>query len=291
MKRILITGGSGFIGRNLCEQLGSDYCVYSPTRKELDLLSQQAVATYIKSNQIDIVVHSAVHVPLFHGAENEYYNDMRMFFNLEALSGQVEKILYFGSGAEYDKRFSLRRVEEEQIGFHIPETEYGLAKYTMNTLARGSQNIYNLRLFGVFGKYELWEIKFLSNLCCKVVFGLPLTVRRDCFFDFLWVDDLSGIVAWFLENTPLHHDYNVCMGNEYSLLQLAEMVRKISGKDLTIELLNKEPNLDYTASNNRLLSEVPALQITSMEKALHKLYQYYESHQSLVDEEALRRSR
>lgn len=48
---ILITGGNGFIARNLFEQLNSEYTVLSLNSKELDLLDSFKVFDYIKSNQ------------------------------------------------------------------------------------------------------------------------------------------------------------------------------------------------------------------------------------------------
>lgn len=291
MKRILITGGSGFIGRNLKELLFGRYTIFAPSHRELDLLDFQQMERYIAEHQIDAAIHSAIHVPMFNGAEQEFHHDMWMFLNLEKVSRRLEKILYFGSGAEFDKRFDIRMITEDEFGRSIPVTEYGLAKYTMNKLARGSENIYNLRLFGIFGKYELWDIKFLSNLCCKAVFGLPLTVRKECWFDFLYIEDLTDIIVWFLENTPRFHDYNVCHGREYRLTELAELVRKVSGKDLPIELLSEERNLDYSADTGRLNREITDLRITPMEQALAQLYRYYEEHQGLIDQNILRHSR
>ncbi|MCI9487235.1 MAG: NAD(P)-dependent oxidoreductase [Lachnospiraceae bacterium] len=290
MKRILLTGGSGFIGRNLTEALNGEYEIYAPSHKELELLDETAVCDYIRQNRIDDVIHAAVHVPMVNGGEHELANDLRMFLNLTKNSGIVEKTLYFGSGAEYDKRFHIRMAKEEEIGDHIPETDYGLAKYTMNEIARNSDNIYNLRLFGIFGKYELFYIKFLSNLCCKAIYDLPLTVRRDCYFDFLYIEDLAGIVRWFLENTPRHHDYNVCSGKEYLLTELAGKVLRRSGKKLPVKLLSEERNLDYSASNERLRAEIPDLRITEIDPAIGELYGYYEGIRDSVDREILAQS-
>lgn len=291
MKRVLITGASGFVGRNLKESLSDQYTIFAPSHRELELLDFQQVERYITEHQIDVVIHAAVHVPMFHGAENEFHHDMQMFLNLEKLSGRLEKLLYFGSGAEFDKQFDIRMITEADFGRSIPVSEYGMAKYIMNKLARRSENIYNLRLFGIFGKYELWSIKFLSNLCCKAVFDLPLTVRKECWFDFLFIEDLPEIVSWFIENIPQFHDYNVCHGREYRLTELAELVRKVSGKDLPIVLLNEERNLDYSADHSRLRMEVPELRVTPMEQALWTLYSYYEEHRELIDQNILRESR
>jgi len=291
MKRVLITGASGFVGRNLKESLSGRYLIFAPSHRELELLDCGQVERYILEHKIDVVIHGAVHVPMFHGAEKEFFNDMQMFLNLERVSSRLEKLIYFGSGAEFDKRSDIRMVSEDAFGRTIPASEYGLAKYTMNKLARCSDNIYNLRLFGIFGKYELWQIKFLSNLCCKTVFDLPLTVRKECWFDFLSVEDLPGIVTWFIENEPRYHDYNVCHGQEHRLTELAEMVRGISGKDLPIVLLSEGRNLDYSADNSRLRMEIPELRITPMERALRELYHYYDTHRDLIDQNILRESR
>ena len=290
MKRVLVTGASrrGFIGRNLKEALAGQYELFTPTHAELELLDTEQVARYIDKNRIEAIVHGAVHVPEFNGLDNEYFNDMLMFWNLHRLSGSVEKILYFGSGAEYDKRDHIRMARETEIPSVLPVSQYGLAKYTMNHIAQTSGNIYNLRLFGIFGKYELWQIKFISNLCCKAVFNLPLSIRSDCMFDFLYVEDLPAIVTWFLENTPASHDYNVCHGIPYALTKLAEMVREISGKQLAIHLKSRRRNLDYTGDNSRLRSEIQGLNITPMDKAIEELYRYYQEHQDLVDPEKLK---
>ena len=189
-------------------------CLRRPT-PSWNCWTRTQVARYVDQNRIEAIVHGAVHVPEFNGLENEYYNDMLMFWNLERLSGYVEKIFYFGSGAEFDKRDHIRMAKETDIPSVLPVSQYGLAKYTMNRIAQASDNIYNLRLFGIFGKYELWQIKFISNLCCKAVLNLPLSIRSECMFDFLYIEDLPAIVSWFLENKPAYHDYNVCHGIPY----------------------------------------------------------------------------
>lgn len=290
MKRILITGASrrGFIGRNLKEALASRYELFTPSHAELELLDMDQITRYVEKHRIEAIVHGAVHVPEFNGLDNEYYNDMLMFWNLQHLSGRVEKILYFGSGAEYDKRDHIRMAKETDIPSVLPVSQYGLAKYTMNHIAQSSKNIYNLRLFGIFGKYELWQIKFISNLCCKAVFNLPLSVRADCMFDFLYIEDLPAIVTWFLESKPAHHDYNVCHGVPYALTKLAEMVREISGKPLGIHLKSDRRNLDYTGDNSRLRSEIKGLRITPMAEAIEALYRYYQKHSDLIDPEKLK---
>ena len=291
MKKILITGGSGFVGKNLLEQLNNQYVLFAPSHRELDLLDELSVCEFIKQNRIDVVIHGAIHVPMFNGIENEMFNDLKMFLNLVKASRPLEKMIYFGSGAEYDKRYHIRNVKEEDIGRSIPDTEYALAKYTMTQVARGSSNIFNIRLFGIFGKYELWYYKYLSNLCCKAICGFPLTIRKDCQFNFIHIDDLHAVIQWMIESNPQFHDYNFCHDQSYRLSELAEMVKSISRKNVEIQLLSNENNLDYTACNKRLHEEVLDWEITSMEHAIMKLYDYYDEHKEIIDVDLLRESK
>ena len=312
MKNVLITGATGFIGKNLMEGLATRYNLFGPSHNELDVLDYDKLTEYVKRHKIDFIIHAAIHVPMFNGNEKEFFNDMQMFLNIEKISSLVEKVIYFGSGAEFDKRFHIRNVTEDDFGNSIPTSEYGLAKYTMNKIARKSKNIYNIRLFGIFGKYELWQIKFISNICCKAIYDLPLTIRKDCYFNFVYIEDLASVIVWLLEdyspkkqceesvhnrhdenNEHCHnyHDFNFCHDKNYKLTELAKMVRDISGKDLEIKLLSDDLNLDYTANNYRLHEEMPDLKITSIEQAIKELYLYYSENSSVIDFEILRKTK
>lgn len=283
MKKVLLTGAGAksFIGRRLKEQMGEEYHLFTPSHAQLELMDEQAVLRYIDVNRIEAIIHAAVHVPMFNG-KDEYLNDMKMFMNIEKASHMVDRVVYFGSGAEYDKRFDIVQAKEEEIGRTIPTSEYGLAKYTMNLIARQSKNMYNLRCFSVFGEYELWQYRFLSNICCKALFNLPLTIRQDCAFDFVYIDDFPQAVGFCLEGTPKFKDYNLCSGQRTMLTQAVEMIQEISGTTGEIVLLSEGLNLEYTGNNTRLVTEAKA-KFKPLYTALEKLYKYYYENKGLVD--------
>src|SRR5664279_1529240 len=83
MKNILITGGSGFIGRNLREGLSAKFNIYAPRHSELDICNANMLERYVLDNGIEAVIHTAVHVPMINGSEHEYENDMLMFEHIE----------------------------------------------------------------------------------------------------------------------------------------------------------------------------------------------------------------
>ena len=110
------------------------------------------------------------------------YN-MRMYLNFAKNHSYYGKMYYMGSGAEYDKRWNIVQATEEEAGKSIPIDDYGLMKYTVGQMIEKSANIYNFRLFGIFGYREDYGSKFISNICCKAIMGMPLSVRQNVYFD------------------------------------------------------------------------------------------------------------
>jgi GDP-L-fucose synthase len=287
MKKILLTGAGphGFVGRNIKESLSEKYEFFAPSSSELDMRDYDALARYLDQNRIESVIHSVS------SRENTLDSDLRMYFNVERFSDQLDRIIYFGSGAEYDKQFDIINASEEDIGKRIPTDGYGFAKYIMTKHARLSNNIYCLRLFGIFGKYEDWTYKFISNLCCKAVFDLPLTMRRECKFDYIYIDDLPPVVDWLIDGDspePEYHDYNLTSGSAVLLSELAKMVLAASGKNLDVIVLNTEGNNnEYTSSNERLKKQLPCFEVTPIQNAIMSLYRYYYDNRDAINYDEL----
>ena len=59
MKTVLLTGKTGFVGRNVLPILQQHFHVLAPDRSELDLRSAESVEAYLDSHKIDVVFHSA----------------------------------------------------------------------------------------------------------------------------------------------------------------------------------------------------------------------------------------
>ena len=120
--KILLTGARGFIGRNLKEQLGKKFNLYTPSKKILDLTDQEAVRKYLGKYSFDTVIHCA-------NANDFIYNisdfdllsqNLQMFYNLETCQNLYGKMYYFGSGAEYDMEHYVPLMKETYFGTYIP---------------------------------------------------------------------------------------------------------------------------------------------------------------------------
>ena len=190
MKKIFITGANGFIGKNLCEGLREYYDIFSLSRNELNLLDESEVEEYFKKNYFDAIIHCATQNASRNAKESldlVLERNLRMFFNLERCSNYYGKMYYLGSGAEYDMENYIPFMKEEYFGRHIPKDGYGFSKYIMSKISSNRNNIYDLRLFGVYGKYEDWEIRFISNAICKAMYNLPITIKQNVYFDYLYI--------------------------------------------------------------------------------------------------------
>lgn len=280
--KILITGASGFVGRNVKEYLQKNeaYDIYAPPSRELNCIDEECVTDYLKKYKFDCILHFAVYVPKSDDEKNrnrELDYNLRIFFNFAKNSNYYGKMFYAGSGAEYDKRYDIAKVAEQDIGKTIPTDQYGLMKYIIGQQIESSRNIYNLRLFGIFGKYENYSSKFISNVCCKAIKGIPLSMRQNVYFDYLWVEDFCRIVEIFLENEPYHHTYNIVSGTKINLMEICEIVRQVSGIQFPVFICKDGLGNEYTASNARFLKEFSEFQYTDVEDAIKSLYEWYQN--------------
>ena len=280
MKKILITGSRGFIGRNLKEKLKGNYQICAPTRQELDLSDTEKTRQYLKEESFDVVIHCANtnNTRFDVGAVTDYEilnKNLRMYWNLVQCADFYGKMYYFGSGAEYDVQHYISNMSEDYFGVHIPQDPYGFSKYVMNQNTRKSENIFNLRLFGVYGKYEEWNRRFISNNMCRVLRGLNISINQDMQFDYLYIDDLCRLICWFIEHTPKCHDYNVCTGTPARLSEIANLLREQCGSPFPVRVKCDGEKLPYTADNSRLLEELGPWDFTDISLGITKLWKYY----------------
>jgi UDP-glucose 4-epimerase len=288
--KILITGASGFVGRNLFDSLHQCYQVLAPSRSELNLLDENSVGDYLRHHQFDAVIHAAtVRANRRIGAPpNLMQQNCRMYFNLARNAGEFGKLLFLSSGAVYDRRTPVVRAPETNFDRSVPTDPYGFSKYICGQHASLSSNIFDLRLFGVFGPYEDWEIRFISNACCRAIWDLPVLVKQNVRFDYLDVADLALVMQWFVENQPLYGAYNVCTGRAIDLTALAREVVRVSGKDLPVVV--REPGLgdEYSGDNQRLLEEMHGFQFRSIGVSIRSIYNWYHGRKREIDPARLR---
>ena len=284
-KSILVTGGSGFIGKNILESLGSKYSLSAPGSHDLDLTNPESVERFFKQNQFDVVVHAASSIIFSSktgdgGAEAS----LKMFQNVARCSRHFGKMIQVGSGAEYGKSRPIVRISENEFGKIVPTDEYGLYKYRCSKQIEESEGITCLRLFGCFGKYEDYGSRFISNAICRSLFGLPITIaNKNVVFSYLYANDFARVVGHFIENEARHKFYNVVPDETADILSIARKVNEISGSKLPIVVKNPGMGNEYSGGNSRLRAEMPSFKFTPMEQSLRELYGWYGQNKETID--------
>ena len=279
---ILLTGGSGFIGSNLNKGLKNKFSIYSPSHHQLDVTNYKEVKKYIKKTNIKVIIHSAVN-----GSDQDLETTLRMFLSLIRNIDRVDKIIHFGSGAEYDKKRDLIKIKEDQWGNRIPKDPYGLAKYICSEISKNYRKIITLRLFGVFGKGEDYRYKFISNSIAKVLMNLPIVIKQDVVFDYLSIDDLIPIVDRFLTYAPPYSVYNITPTQSITLSKICNHIKTVSQKKFSVKILHKGLNWQYTGNNSRLLQFIPDFRFISYEQGIFELYKFYKKNITMIDKKSL----
>ena len=275
-KKILVLGSNGFIGRNIVEYLSPDvYDIYSPKRQELNLLDTQAVESYMKKTTPHVVVLSAVNI-------KSLDENLIMYFNLERCSDHFGKLISIGSAAEYDMKNYQPMMKEDYFRKHIPSDTYGLSKFVIsNDIESKPRNLVNMRVLGIYGKYEDYTRRFLSNNICRALAGMGISINRDMFFDFIYVNDFLKILELFINNETAQRNYNVCTGSPIRLSEIAQVIAKTHDKDESVLIKQEGLNPDYSADNSRLISEFGPVEFTKLETAVQELYDWYKNHPNI----------
>ena len=130
MKKILITGASGFVGGRIVEALKERFELLTPGHQELDVTSEADVETYIENVQPDVILHLAAISDTGyceeHPEESYLVNVVSVENLAKAAAKYNAKLVFFSSDQVYNGNLETGLLSEEIIV--SPENHYGRHK-------------------------------------------------------------------------------------------------------------------------------------------------------------------
>jgi GDP-L-fucose synthase len=235
--RILITGGNGYVAKSITSNLWDTYHVISPGREELDLLDSKSVDTFFEGKYFDAVIHTATVGGSRLKEEDEtvsFYN-LIMFYNLIRKKEQFNKLISFGSGAEYKTDY----------------TPYGFSKKIINKLIHKHDGFYNLRIYAVFDEKEK-DTRFIKSNIQRYIDNKPMVIHQDKLMDFIYMPDLISIVEYYLAGRDLPKEIDCIYDDTISLSNIAKQINNLSINKVPINIEDPLPGQNYIGTYNEL---------------------------------------
>ena len=266
-KRVLLTGGAGFLGREVAPRLqarGTE-TVFVPRRKEFDLTREADLERVYDEARPDVVVHLAAVVGGI-GANRSnpgkfLYENLIMGVQLMEYARRkgVEKFVSIGTICSYPKFTPVPFREEELWNGYPEETNapYGLAKKMLLVQGQAYREQYGLNavhllpvnLYGPRDNFDPESSHVIPALILKCVEAME---RGDeeivCWGDgsatreFLYVEDCAEAIVLATEQYDGDAPVNIGAGFEISIKDLAEMLVELTGFEGQIRWDTTKPN-------------------------------------------------
>jgi GDP-L-fucose synthase len=291
MSKILITGGSGLLGKHLQEVLPTATFISS---KDYDLTSEKEVKQMYLDTKPDIVIHSAARVGgIIDSIENpvEFFEEnvlMNTFILKYAYINNVKNFIGILSTCIYpDVNHRYPMPEEDMFLGPPPKTNfsYGYAKRSLAVQINSYNEQYGTKynylipsnLYSEYAHFEndktshfitalLRRIKFATDEV--ELFGTGKPLRQ-----FMYAGDLAQIIKLCIDNN-IYENLNVASEENLSIEEIANIVFKSLGLNLKIKYIPNTPDGQYRkdVSIEKLKSYFPDFKFTTLEEGIKKIY-------------------
>lgn len=317
-RRILVTGGAGFIGANFVRHVADrhpeveitvlDALTYAGNIHNLDGVRGQI--TFVEGDIRDAkAVDEAVagQDAVVHFAA-ESHNDNAIFDPQPFISTNIEGTFRLLQAVrKYDVRFHHISTDEvygdmplsstakfTEDSPYRPSSPYAASKAASDQLVRAWVRTYGVKatISNCSNNYGPWQHveKFIPRQITNVLCGLPVQIYGDgrAVRDWIAVEDQCSAVWAVLERGRIGETYIVSAGGECSNIEIARMILQTMGRsgdhpDAGIEFVRDRPGADqrYALDASRIRRQLGwEPQSTNFEQGLAKTVEWYEEHRS-----------
>lgn len=308
-KKIYVAGHRGLVGSALVRKLKSEgfLNVVTRTHGELDLTRQSEVENFFAKEKPAYVILAAAKVGGIYA--NDTYPADFIMKNLQiecnvidaAHKNGVEKLLFLGSSCIYPRECPQPIKEEYLLGGYLEKTNeaYALAKIAgLKMCAFYNQqygtdyiSVMPCNLYGVNDNFSPENSHVLPALMRKfheakekneptvTVWGSGRPLR-----EFLNVDDLADACLFLMDHYKGNEFFNVGYGKEITILELAEMMKRVTGFQGEIILDSSKPD-----GTPRKLTDISRLKEMGwkpkicLEEGLKQTYEWYKANKAGIN--------
>ena len=309
-KKIVVTGGSGFLGRHVVGLLQRQGCanVFVPRSKQFDLTHEQDVQRLLAQERPQVVIHLAALVGGI-GANrlnpgSFLYANLMMGAHLieQSRRAGVEKFVQVGTICSYPK-FTPVPFKESDLWNGYPEetnAPYGLAKKLLIVQLQSYRqqygfngvNVLPVNLYGPGDNFDLESSHVIPALIRKcleakergdktlVVWGTGTPTR-----EFLYVEDAARGIVMAAERYDSSDPVNLGSGEEITIRELAERIGRATRFPGRVVWDTSKPNgqprrqLDVTRARERF----GFVAKTSFEQGIARTVAYFEEHRKEIE--------
>jgi GDP-L-fucose synthase len=265
-KRVLVTGGGGFLGSHLTALLDAEGAHTTVSRsRDHDLTEQDATRELFAEAAPEIVIHLAADVGGIGANMAEpgrfFYSNMAMGLNVieESRRHGVEKVVQIGSACAYPKQARVPFHEDELWNGYPEETNapYGVAKKALLVMLQGYRRQYGLNgihlvpanLYGPRDNFDLETSHVIPALIRKFVEardrGLANVevwgtgaARRE----FLYVGDAARAILLATKHYDGSDPINVGTGQEITIHEVVTLIARLTGFEGEVQWDSSKPD-------------------------------------------------
>lgn len=304
MIKILLTGGSGMVGKNILEHPSMKaYEVLAPSSQVLDLRDYLAVDAYLKKHQPDFIIHAAglvggIQANISRPVDFLIHNlEMGKNVMLAANANSIKKVMNLASSCMYPKE-AQNPLNESLVlrGALEPTNEgYALAKIVTTKLCEylvreNSELQYKTVIpCNIYGKYDKFspEHSHMVPAVIKKIYDAKENqqnnvqiwgdgmVRRE----FMLAEDLADFVGYAIKNfDKMPQNINLGLGFDYTINEYYQTIAEVIGYEGNFVYDQSKP----VGMKQKLIDDTKLKQFgwqhkTSLKEGIKKAFEYYKN--------------
>lgn len=308
-RTVMVTGGSGFLGSHLVEDLESrsdDVDTFVPRSSEYDLRERADIRRALSNSGADTVIHLAATVGGI-GANRKnpgkyFYENAIMGIELMEMARKfdVEKTTIAGTICSYPKHTEIPFSEEDLFDGYPEETNapYGIAKKSLLTQSKAYRKQYDfnsiylmpVNLYGPRDDFDLETSHVIPAIIRKAIEARE--ARADSITawgtgeptrEFLYVEDAAEGLLDATEAYDKSDPVNLGSGHEISIKNLIELIADLTGFEGDIEWDTSKPDGQprRRLDTSRAEQEFNWTAETGLKEGLRETIEWYEDNRPL----------